>query len=206
MPTQTSTPRWELYARSGRAVLVGVDGRTRRESDPSRLALPGSLVAALHEWARVVDTIDGRHGLGADSAQLLARRSRQLAMRVALETGGEVRYPDPLSGEMTNVRWPSRSRTRRVGGADPPAPTPWATGLTVSAIVAVIVAVAFVVVTLGLSQVNVLVAVVVNLAVAAGFAPSIRLGSRLLVWRWVAYGAAAGIGLSWIALLFSLLG
>lgn len=203
MPTETSAPQWELYARSGRAVLVGVHGRSRRETDPSHLSLPESLVTALHEWARVIDSVDGQPELGEDSAQVLSHRSRQLAMRVALETGGEVRYLDPLSGEMNNVRWVSRSRTRRV---DPRTPTPWATGLTVSAVVAVMVAIAFVVVTAGLAQLNGFVAAVVNLAVAAGFAPSIRLGSKILVWRWVAYGAAAGIVVSWIALLFSLLG
>lgn len=204
MPTKTSTPRWELYARSGRAVLVGVDGRTRREADPARLNLPGSLVTALHEWARVVDTVGSQGGAAQDS--VLSHRSRQLAMRLALETGGEVGYRDPLSGEMHAVRWHTKSATRRTGGPQPQAQTPWATGLTISAVVAVMVAVAFVVVTLGLAQINVLVAVAVNLVVAAGFAPSIRLGSRILVWRWVAYGAAAGIVLSWIALLFSILG
>lgn len=207
MPTDTSAPWWELHARSGRAVLVGVHGRNRHPTDPARLPLPEPLVAALHEWARVIDSVDGKRARGADlgeeTAQLLSRRGRQLAMRVALETGSEVRYLDPFSGELNNVRWVSRPRTRR---ADPHSPTPWATGLTISAVVALMVAVAFVVVTMGLAQLNVLVAIVVNLAVAAGFTPSIRLGTRVLVWRWVAYGAAAGIVLAWIALLFSLLG
>lgn len=202
MPTQTSPPRWELHARSGRAVLVGLD---RQETDPSRLHLPGSLVAALHEWAQVVDSVENQ-AAERSVADLLSRRSRQLAMRLALETGGEVRYLDPLSGQMTNVRWRTRSPARQAVGQAPPVSTPWATGLTVSAVVAAMVATAFVVVTLGLAQVNVLAAAAVNLAVTAGFAPSIRLGSKVLVWRWVAYGAAGGIVLSWIALLFSLLG
>jgi hypothetical protein len=204
MPTETSTPRWELYARSGRAVLVGVDGLTRHETDPAHLQLPGSLVAELHEWAHVVDTVDAGPGSTRNSA--LSRRSRQLAMRVALETGSEVGYLDPLSGEMYNVRWRTRTPPHPAGDPEPQAPTPWATGLTISAVVAAMVAVAFVIVTMGLAQINVLVALVVNLVVAAGFAPSIRLGSRVLVWRWVAYGAAVGIVLSWIALVFSTLG
>jgi hypothetical protein len=201
MPTETSTPRWELYARSGRAVLVGVDGRTR---DPARLHLPGSLVTALHEWARVVDMVEAEPEAAEES--LLSRRSRQLALRLALETGGEVGYLDPLSGERHDVRWQTRTSGRPARSPESQDPTPWATGLTISAVVAAMVAVAFVVVTLGLAQINVLVAVVVNLVVAVGFAPSIRLGSRILVWRWVAYGAAAGIVLSWIALLFGTLG
>lgn len=199
MPTEASTPRWELYARSGRAVLVGVDGRTR---DPARLHLPGSLVTALHEWARVVDMVEAEPEAAEES--LLSRRSRQLALRLALETRGAVGYLDPLSGERHDVRW--QPRASRQPSPESQEPTPWATGLTISAVVAAMISVAFVVVTLGLAQINVLVAVVVNLVVAAGFAPSIRLGSRIVVWRWVAYGAAAGIVLSWIALLFSTLG
>jgi Protein of unknown function (DUF2537) len=48
--------------------------------------------------------------------------------------------------------------------------------------------------------------VLVNLLVAAGLAPSIWLGWATPIWRWVAYGTAVGIVLTWIALLLSLLG
>ncbi len=45
-----------------------------------------------------------------------------------------------------------------------------------------------------------------NLLAAAGLTPSIWLARATPIWRWVAYGAVAGITLTWLALLFSLLG
>jgi len=44
-----------------------------------------------------------------------------------------------------------------------------------------------------------------NLVVAAGLSPSIWLTRATPVWRWIAYGAAVGIVLTWFALLLSLL-
>jgi hypothetical protein len=197
----------ELHARSGRAVLVGVEDRTRREWDPSGLRLPTALVEALHEWARTVDTLAEQEDVAEDSVRLASRRGRQLAMRLAVETGGEVGYVDPLSGEINRVGWRRPARRVSARGTGVPAPpTPWATGLTVSAVIAAIVMIALVVVTLGLAEVNGLLALVINLAVVAGFVPSIWLGRQVLVWRWVAFGAAGGIVLAWIALLLSLLG
>jgi hypothetical protein len=88
----------------------------------------------------------------------------------------------------------------------PGEPTPWATGLTVSVVAAAI----SVIVLLSLSQELVPngtgVVVLANLLVAAGLAPSIWLGRATPIWRWVAYGTAIGIVLTWIALLLSLLG
>jgi hypothetical protein len=196
MPTETRKPHWELRARSGRAVLVSVGGATRHELDPGRLPVPESLVTALHKWARdVAGAIASPPGLD-DPLFLASRDGHQLALRLAVETGGEISYLDPLTG--------TRSRVGAQRQESPP--TPWVTGLTISGIIAAFTAVTFVVITVGLAQINTPAAVLVNLAVAAGFAPSIRLGVRALVWRWVAYGAAAGIVLSWIALLLDLLG
>jgi Protein of unknown function (DUF2537) len=91
-------------------------------------------------------------------------------------------------------------------GMQPGEPTPWGTGLTVSAMAAGIVAIAL----LGLSQAlasnGPWFVVLANLLVAAGLAPSIWLARATPIWRWVAYGTAAGILLTWIALLLSLLG
>lgn len=195
----------ELRARAGRAVLI--DTYDASELDPARLRIPATLVDALHEWAAVV----GR-ATDEPTGRMVSRRGRQLAMRLASETGGEVRYVDPLSGRVRRV---SRQRAARfvAGGeagtgvpGDSAAPVPWATGLTVGAIVAAIVIVALVTVSTGLAQVSVLLAVVVNIAVAAGFAPSIWIGRRVPVWRWVALGAVGGIVLAWCALLLGLLG
>ncbi len=226
--------RLELHAKGGRAVLVDADDSSDAEFDAAQLGLPESLVTSLHEWARVAGTVIGDSDTGASntgasntgasntgasgadgSAELVSRRGRQLAVRLAVETGGEVGYADPVSGQIARIGSTRTSRTangqvpsrpRAFGNPLAPPPTPWATGLAVSAIVAALMTVALTVVTVGLSTVNVYLAVGVNLAVAAGFAPSIWLGRRVLVWRWVGFGVAAGIAASWIALLLSLLG
>jgi hypothetical protein len=84
-------------------------------------------------------------------------------------------------------------------------PTPWATGLTVTALTAVIVGIALFSLSLGLATVGIWPAVLANLLVAAGLAPSMWLARATPIWRWVAYGAATGIPLAWLALLLFLL-
>ncbi|MGH3781572.1 MAG: DUF2537 domain-containing protein [Pseudonocardiaceae bacterium] len=84
-------------------------------------------------------------------------------------------------------------------------PTPWATGLTVSAAAAAIVAVALLSLSQGLASNGAGVVVLANLLVAAGLTPSLWLARATPIWRWVAYGAAAGIVATWIALLLFLL-
>jgi hypothetical protein len=85
-------------------------------------------------------------------------------------------------------------------------PTPWATGLTISAMTAVIVGIALFSLSQGLATVGVWPVVLANLLVAAGLAPSMWLARVTPIWRWVAHGTAAGILLTWITLLLSLLG
>jgi hypothetical protein len=85
-------------------------------------------------------------------------------------------------------------------------PTPWATGLTVSAMTAVIVGIALFSLSQGLATVGVWPVVLANLLVAAGLAPSMWLARATPIWRWVAHGTAAGILLTWITLFLSLLG
>ncbi|MDQ4021320.1 MAG: DUF2537 domain-containing protein [Actinomycetota bacterium] len=87
----------------------------------------------------------------------------------------------------------------------PTEPTPWATGLTVTASTAVIVGIALFSLSLGLATVGIWPVVLANLLVAAGLAPSLWLARATPIWRWVAYGAATGIPLTWLALLLSLL-
>ncbi|GAA2783363.1 DUF2537 domain-containing protein [Saccharopolyspora taberi] len=172
---------------------------TNREVEPGRLPLPEALVAALHEWAGVAEAMPADDAV----AEQVSARGRQLAMRLAVETGGEIGYADPVTGEVDRI---GRRRPARPGQLTPPPPTPWATGLTVTVIIAAIVLIALVVVSHGLSEVNTWLAVGVNIVVAAGFAPSIWLGRRVPVWRWVAFGTAAGVLLAWAALLLSSLG
>jgi hypothetical protein len=84
-------------------------------------------------------------------------------------------------------------------------PTPWATGLTVTALTAVIVGIALFSLSSGLATAGVWSVVLVNLLVVAGLAPSMWLARATPIWRWVAYGAATGIPLTWVVLLLSLL-
>ncbi len=91
-------------------------------------------------------------------------------------------------------------------GVQPDGPTPWATGLTVSAVAAAVVAIALLRLSQGLASNGAGVVVLANVLVAAGLTPSLWLGRATPIWRWVAYGTAAGIVATWIALLLSLLG
>lgn len=83
---------------------------------------------------------------------------------------------------------------------------PWATGLTVTGIVAALVTVGLTAVSLAVAEVNIFLAIAMNHAAAAGFAPTIWLSWRTPVWRWVTFGLAAGLAVTWIALLLSTLG
>jgi uncharacterized protein DUF2537 len=90
-------------------------------------------------------------------------------------------------------------------GMHPGEPTPWATGLTVSVVAASIIVIALLSLSQGLAPNGTGFVVLANLLVAVGLAPSIWLGRATPIWRWVAYGTAVGIVLTWIALLLSLL-
>lgn len=201
-----------LRTDGGRA-LLGTPGEDV-DVAPEELDLPPTMVQALSEWAGVADSVVRGGNGSAGARDMVSRRGRQLAARLAAETGVAVDYRDPITGHVHRVRGEHGVRpTATLGrGAAPRVSdgaaeeTPWATGLTVSAIIGAIVAICLVVVSVGLARVSPLLATAVNLAVAAGFAPSIWLGRRVPVWRWVALGTAAGIGLAWFALLLGLLG
>ena len=90
-------------------------------------------------------------------------------------------------------------------GTPPGEPTPWATGLTVSAAAAVLVGTALLSLSQALEPNGRGTVLLANLLVAAGLTPSLWLTRNTPVWRWVACGAAAGIALTWLALLLSLL-
>lgn len=76
----------------------------------------------------------------------------------------------------------------------------WGPGIAVGIFVALIVAVALIVLTSGVSDSPVL-AIVFNVVIAAGMAPALWLCRALPVLRFLAAGAAAGILCGWIAML-----
>jgi Protein of unknown function (DUF2537) len=91
-------------------------------------------------------------------------------------------------------------------GTPPGEPTPWATGLTVSAAAAVIVGIALLSLSQALAPNGRGIVVLANFLVAAGLTPSLWLTRNTPIWRWIAHGTAVGIVGTWITLLFSLLG
>jgi hypothetical protein len=82
-------------------------------------------------------------------------------------------------------------------------PTPWATGLVLAAFSALVVAVAVWVLSAGLAD-RPIVAVAVNVLVAAGLAPAMWLSRDLPVLRWIAAGALVGIVAGWVSALLLL--
>jgi hypothetical protein len=216
----------QLRARDGRALLAGEAASPSddgwREVDPHSLALGGDLADALHEWARVADAVH-RNGqeAGTAAARLISRRGQQLATRLAGVMGRPVSYADPLTGEVTEVSVPeplpadeeqqagwmsSHGRHRAADIAPVPTePPPWATGLTISFVTAVLMMIVVITLSLALGAANRWLPLIANVVIAIGLAPSVWLARRALVWRWVAFGIVAGIVIAWIALLFTAL-
>ncbi|GGM74848.1 hypothetical protein GCM10012275_51940 [Longimycelium tulufanense] len=185
-------------------MLVGERDGTHTEVDPDSLPLPAGLAAALHEWAQVVAAVrcdDRNHRPGGVTCELVSRRGRQLAGRLAAAVGAPVRYADPVRGELEQVEAP-RSVSETAVATEP---TPWATGLTVTLVTGVIVTCSAVVLSLGLADAAWWLAVLANLVIAGGLAPSVWIARHTPVWRWLAYGVMAGIGTAWFGLLLRLL-
>ncbi|WP_068277557.1 DUF2537 domain-containing protein [Aldersonia kunmingensis] len=81
--------------------------------------------------------------------------------------------------------------------------TPWTTGLLVSAIVTALVATGIYAFGAALADINPILAVVINIVAVGGAAPSVWRWHTVAVWRWVVYGAIAGVALGWLGLLAS---
>ncbi|MFD4644564.1 DUF2537 domain-containing protein [Lentzea sp. NPDC058436] len=198
----------ELRVRDGRAVLAGEDESGEREVDPHSLPLGGDLAEALHEWAKVADAVE-RTETPADGVAnaLVARRGKQLAVRIAAVMNSPVSYTDPVSGELLTVDAPESPQEAlpQALAEEEPEPTPWGTGLTVSLITAAIVTVTVVSLSLGLGETSRWLALVANVLVVGGLAPSVWLGRKVPVWRWVAYGVVTGVVVAWLALILTLL-
>ncbi|OAN34791.1 DUF2537 domain-containing protein [Mycolicibacterium iranicum] len=79
--------------------------------------------------------------------------------------------------------------------------TPWATGLTVAAFVAAVIAAAIIVLTIGLVRVHPLLAAGLNLVAVGGLAPTVWGWRKVPVWRWFVLGSGVGVAAAWFALL-----
>ncbi|GLY51971.1 DUF2537 domain-containing protein [Lentzea sp. NBRC 102530] len=198
----------ELRVRDGRAVLAGEDESGEREVDPHSLPLGADLAEALHEWAKVAEAVTRTETPQDGVANaLIARRGKQLAIRIATVMNSQVSYTDPVSGELVSVDAPEQpEEPEHVAEPEPaPEPTPWGTGLTVSLITAAIVTVTVVSLSLGLGETSRWLALVANVLVVGGLAPSVWLGRKVPVWRWVAYGVVTGVVVAWLSLILTLL-
>jgi hypothetical protein len=196
LPTDRLRPRLAtVQLASGGRVLLG----ERRVGDPP---LPTELEDALREWAAFAVTVSGSGG--PEERDLLRRRGRQLAVRVADTLGRTVTYTDPVSGRVEEVSVPPTGPIPRQ--ADDTEPTPWATGLAVSAFAAVLVAVGDVALSRAFAEAFGLLWVPANVLVGLGLAPSLHLLRHTPFWRWPALGAAAGLVIAWVVLLLGLLG
>ena len=78
--------------------------------------------------------------------------------------------------------------------------TPWGTGLTVAAFVAAVTGAAIVVLSIGMTRVNPLVSIALNLIAVGGLAPTLWGWRRVPVKRWFVLGAAVGVAVGWTAL------
>ena len=173
----------------------------RRPEDPP---LPDELQAALREWAAFA-VAAGRSGI-PDERDLVRRRGRQLASRVAGVRGRPVEYVDPMSGAVESVRAVGPGGQHRTLAVEPAGPTPWATGLPIAAFFAVFVGIGDVQLSSAFAEAFGLLWVPANLLVGLGLAPSLYLLRAVPFWRWPAIGTGVGLAVAWVVLIVSMLG
>lgn len=165
--------------------------------------LPAELEDALAEWGAFALSVSGSGGPA--ERDLLQRRGRQLAARVADALGRTVTYTDPVTGRIEPVPAPATGPIPQPV-VEPTEPTPWATGLAVSAFTAVLVAVGDIALSAAFAEAFGLLWVPANALVAIGLTPSLYLLRNKPFWRWLALGAAAGLVAAWVVLLLGMLG
>jgi hypothetical protein len=208
----------EVAARRGRA-LVG--GHPVGQGDETPVGwgayapgadLPAALVELLGEWARAAEAVE-RSGAGPRTGEAVrvSRTGRQLAARVSVLLRQSVDYCDPVTGVRiplraisTVSRVPEVSLPRRGRGRVSPVfsePTPWASGLTVAALVAGLVLLLNLTLAVPMVAGLGLVGLLIDLVVAAGLVPALWLNRHVPTWRWVVWGAFAGMGVALLPLL-----
>ncbi len=196
----------ELRVRGERAVLTA----GRHAAEPESFPLGDELAAALHEWARVATAIRTTEST-AETVGVVSRRGHQLAGRVAAELHRPVRYVDPVT-DSAIVVVPQEPTPRRATPAahwfrrTPGEPTPWGPGLTVSVMIGAVVLVGMLALATTITEaVAGWAALVAALIVTAGMAPSLWIGRHVPTMRWVCFGAAGGLAVSWLGVLVVLL-
>jgi hypothetical protein len=107
--------------------------------------------------------------------------------------GSSVASPDSDDGETGDPDWAWVAEWR---ASDEP--TPWAQGLTLGGFMVVLVASAIFVLTAGVADTPWL-AVALNVLVAGGIGPQLWLARSLPVLRFIAWGAALGVLVGWLA-------
>lgn len=111
------------------------------------------------------------------------------------------RLPEPVPARPVRALSPLAEPS-----AEPPGPTPWATGLVIAAFAGVFLAIADVALCRAFAEAFGWLWIPANLLVGIGLAPSLWLMRRTPLWRWPALGAALGLAASWVVLLLAMLG
>lgn len=208
----------ELRLRGDRPVLA--EGDDAADRAPESVPLDAELSTALNEWARVAAAVS-RAAKGEspnlaepsnEAVAVVSRRGHQLAGRVAAQLRQPVFYRDPVT-EVTTVVVPaadvSRPRRPRHAGAfgdDAVEPTPWGTGLAVAGVFGLMVffGLLALVATLAAATSG-WIALGATVVFSVGIMPSLWIGRKVPVVRWLSFGTAAGLALTWFGLLFVLL-
>ncbi len=211
----------EVGARRGRALVGGHPVGGAVDEGWGHYApgadLPAEVVAELDDWARAADAWE-RSGTGPRSTEgvRVSRTGRHLAARVSVVLRRPVDYRDPVTGlriplravttapRVPAVPLPTRRRGRRAPGTVSTVftePTPWATGLTLAAIVAGLVLAANLTLALPLVAGLGWFGVLIDLVVVAGLVPALWLNRTVPTWRWAVWGAFTGMGLAVVPLL-----
>jgi hypothetical protein len=136
----------------------------------------------------------------AEDIDLVRKRGRQLASRVADVLGRPVEFVDPVSRAVEVIAAGSTGPIARL--AVQTTPTPWPTGLTVAGFFAVFVGIGDTVLSRAFAEAFGFLWLPANLLVGLGLAPTLWLLRSTPVWRWVALGATVGLGIAWVVLLF----
>jgi hypothetical protein len=105
------------------------------------------------------------------------------------------------------VRFPAVGFTRPVLFVRPASsePTPWATGLTVTAIVAGVSLATDLVLSLSLRMSYGWLWIPANVLLCAGLSPTVWLLRNTPTWRWVSYGMVIGFGCAWLVMVIVVL-